>query len=186
MATNDPTVVMIKCRLQSPHLYEPFTDKFGKTRYQAILRIYDKAEQDKVKRAIEAAVKAKWPNDWQKQLRQILANPNCCLLRTPDDTDEYLFMKVTRRPEDGMPKLVGRDRHIVAQSEGLFVSGANTIARLQLWGYDNQSKGVGATITGAQWVAEGDAFGGAPLAREDDFEDLSAGDNGAASSDPWA
>ena len=177
MATNDPTIVLIRGRLQAPHLYEPFTDKYGKTRYQAILRVYDEAEQAKLMKAIEAAVRAKCPNDWQKKLRQVLANPNCCLLRTPDDTDEYKFLKVTRRPEDGAPMLIDRARRNVPQSAGLFVSGAHVICRLQLWFYSNQSTGVGATITGAQWVAEGDAFGGAPLAKEDDFADLSADDS---------
>ena len=39
MAIKDPCVALIKCRLQTPHLYEPYTDKYGKTMYSCILRV---------------------------------------------------------------------------------------------------------------------------------------------------
>lgn len=174
MATKDPTIVLIKCRLQAPHLYEPYTDKYGKTQYSAILRIAtaDVKDIQAVEAGKEAACVRKFGADAPKKLKKINANPNCCLLREPDDDDSYKFMKVTRRPADGMPRLLDRSKNVVPQSAGLFVSGAVCYALVQFWAYDNQSTGVGATLLGLQWVEEGEAFGGAPVARDDDFEML--------------
>lgn len=183
--TNDPTRIMVKCRIQAPHLYEPFTDRFEKTRYSVILRVYDKAEQEKIEAAKIAAAKAKWPAEWEKKLKKINGNDNNKLLRESEDGD-YMFLKATRRPEDGMPKLVGRDRHTVAQSEGLFVSGAFVNALISLWAYDNQSTGISATLLGVQWVKEGEPFADAPMAAEDDFGDLDAGKESEPTEDiPW-
>lgn len=172
MAIKDPCVALIKCRLQTPHLYEPYTDKYGKTMYSCILRVYDKAEWAKIEAGKRAACQKKFGVDADKKLKKINGNPNCCLLREPDDDDSYKFMKATRKPEDGCPKLIDRAKNGVPQSAGLFVSGAEVFALVSFWAYDNQSTGVGATILGLQWVKEGEPFGGAPIASDDDFDEL--------------
>ena len=172
MAIKDPCVALIKCRLQTPHLYEPYTDKYGKTMYSCILRVYDKAEWAKIEAGKRAACQKKFGVDADKKLKKINGNPNCCLLREPDDDDSYKFMKATRKPEDGCPKLIDRAKNGVPQSAGLFVSGAEVFALVSFWAYDNQSTGVGATVLGLQWVKEGEPFGGAPIASDDDFDAL--------------
>lgn len=128
MAIKDPCVALIKCRLQTPHLYEPYTDKYGKTMYSCILRVYDKAEWAKIEAGKRAACQKKFGVDADKKLKKINGNPNCCLLREPDDDDSYKFMKATRKPEDGCPKLIDRAKNGVPQSAGLFVSGAEVFA----------------------------------------------------------
>ena len=158
MAIKDPCVALIKCRLQTPHLYEPYTDKYGKTMYSCILRVYDKAEWAKIEAGKRAACQKKFGVDADKKLKKINGNPNCCLLREPD--------------EDGCPKLIDRAKNGVPQSAGLFVSGAEVFALVSFWAYDNQSTGVGATVLGLQWVKEGEPFGGAPIASDDDFDAL--------------
>lgn len=182
MVTKDPCVALIKCRLQTPHLYAPYTDKYGKTMYSCILRVYDKAEWAKIEAGKRAACQKKFGVEADKKLKKINGNPNCCLLREPDDDDSYKFMKATRKPEDGCPKLIDRAKNGVPQSAGLFVSGAEVFALVSFWAYDNQSTGVGATILGLQWVKEGEPFGGAPVARDDDFDSLDdTGDEEAVS-----
>lgn len=183
MTTSDPTVVMVRARIQAPHLYEPFTNKFGKTQYSVILRLYDEKEFAKVEAAKLAACERKFgAANAEKKLRVINKNPNCCLLREPDEEEGYRFMTVTRKPDDGMPTLLDRTRKNVSQADGLFVSGAWVNALIQTWAYDNQSTGVGATIVGLQFVKADEPFGGAPKAKAEDFEDL--GDDGEEGDNP--
>lgn len=171
---NDPTVVMIEGRLQTPHLFEVYTDKYGKTQYSAIIRLYDPKEFAKVEKAKLAACEAKWPGKGAAMLKKINGNPNCCLLRESDDEDNpYKFLRVTRRKEDGKPPTVDRRRQEVTQTDGLLVSGAYVRVIIGCWAYDNQSKGVSATILGIQYVKYGEPFGGTPMkVEQDDFEDL--------------
>ena len=178
--SNDKTIVKIKCRLQAPHLYEAHEDQYGNTKYSAILRLYDESEWKKVEAAKLAAVQNKYGTGQkaQQMAAQWNRDDRTKVLRTPDDTSEYRFMKATRRPQDGMPKLVGRDpKHNVAQSEGLFVSGAHVIALVQLWTYERAGGGFGATLLGLQWVKEGEPFAGVSIAKSEDFDDLSAEDD---------
>lgn len=166
-----------ECRVQTAHVFEPFTDKFGKTSYVAFLRIYE----PEVMKAIEAmkaeVVKEKFGSNWEKKLRQINGNPNCCLLREPDDSDDYKFMKVSRKVADGRPMIVDQKGNPVSQADGLITSGAYVRVIVQFWGYDNQSCGVGATVIAMQYVKAGEPFSGAPKASKDDFEELPDEDN---------
>lgn len=179
MANTDSTMVMVRARIQAPHIYEPFTNKFGKTAYSVILRVYDEKEFAKIEAAkLAACVKKFGENNAEKKLRIINKNPNCCLLREPDEDEGYKFLTATRKPEDGMPTLLDRQRKNVSQADGLLVSGAWVNALLQTWAYDNQSTGVGATLVGLQFVKSDEPFGGAPKAKADDFEDLGEDDSG--------
>lgn len=183
MNKKDPTIVMFEARINFPRLYEPETDGFGRTNYSCELRIYDPKAWDMIEAAKAAAWQKKDSANWQKKLKKTNADPKCCLLRTPDDFDEldpserFKTMRGTRKPEDGMPKLVGRDRHIVAQSEGLFVSGAVVNVLGQVWAYDNKATGCGFTLLGMQFVRSAPAFGGAPVVSNEDFENLDNGED---------
>lgn len=73
MAIKDPCVALIKCRLQTPHLYEPYTDKYGKTMYSCILRVYDKAEWAKIEAGKRAACQKKFGVDATRSLRRSTA-----------------------------------------------------------------------------------------------------------------
>lgn len=175
--------LIFECRVQTAHVFEPFTDKYGKTSYVAFLRVYD----PEVMKAIEAmkaeAAKEKFGSDWEKKLRRINANPNCCLLRTPDDSDDYKFMKVSRKVNDGRPDIFNQKREQVVQADGLITSGAYVRVYLQFWGYDNQSCGIGATLLAMQYVKAGEPFSGAPKASKNDFEELPDDDGEATGND---
>ena len=183
---NDPTVIRVTGRINFPHLYEPETDPFGRTRYSVVVRLYDPKDWEAVENAKKAAWQKKDPVNWERMLKKTNADPKCCLLRTPDNFDElepgerFKELLMTRRVEDGMPRLVDRARRDVPQSAGLFVSGAKTFNLGQVWAYTGKgSTGCSCTALGLQWLEEGPAFGGnARKASTDDFEVLDSGDNG--------
>ena len=192
-----PQSLIFDCRLQTAHVFEPVTDKFGKTDYRAFLRVYD----DEVAKAIEAmkieVIKSKVPNpnEAAKILRKVNGNPNCRLLRIADDCyddvnmdnngtitgfskpEAYAFMKVSRKVADGKPACLDRRGRPVEQTDGLIVSGAHVRAYVQFWYYDNQSTGVGATLIGLQWIKEGEPFTGAPKADASAFGSLDSGED---------
>lgn len=176
-------------RVQSPHLFEPYTDKYGKTRYSAIFRIYDEPNKKLVLDAMKEAVRAACPTDWERRFARIRANPNCCLLREPEDADDYSFLKATRlydpqRRGADRPLLMRSDTSPAQQEDGELVSGAYVNAKLTFRYYNNQSEGVIATIEAVQFVKEGESFGSRPMASVDEFEDLS--NKGESSDNPFA
>lgn len=185
--------VCVLARLQAPHLYEPYENPRypGNPKFSAILRIYEPKYWDMIENAKVAAAKKKWPADWQKKLSRINGNENNKLLRMPEDTDEYKFLKATASP-NYPPRLLhitgkgaNRVSRPVEQSEMKFVSGAYVQAVLDLWAYDNMSIGIGATLVALNWRHAGEPFGG-PVVTENDFEDLGDDPEAAESEeDPW-
>ena len=129
--------------------------------------------------------------NWQKMLKKTNADPKLCLLRLPDDFDEleenerYKVMNLSRRPEDRMPELLGPDLHKVAQSEGLFVSGAEVFVLFSVWSFTGKgSTGCSGTMLGLQFIKAGPSLGGAAKkASADDFEKL---EQDEADEDPFA
>ena len=187
----DPTIVKVRAIINFPKLYEPETDPWGRTRYACEFRVKDPADWDKIEAAKEAAWKKKDPANWQKMLKKTNADPKLCLLRLPDDFDEleenerYKVMNLSRRPEDRMPELLGPDLHKVAQSEGLFVSGAEVFVLFSVWSFTGKgSTGCSGTMLGLQFIKAGPSLGGAAKkASADDFEKL---EQDEADEDPFA
>lgn len=187
--------VTFSARLQSPHLYEPSSNpKYPdqKPKFSAILRIYEPKYWQAIEEAKKEVAQKKWPNDWQKKLARINGNENNKLLRTPEDTDEYKFIKATANPQYP-PKLLhitgkgaARKSREVSQDEMKFVSGAYVQAVCDLWAYENVSTGIGATLVALNWRHEGEPFGG-PAVTENDFEDLGddAADDDELEDIPW-
>lgn len=179
-----PHALAFECRLQTAHVFEPFTDKFGKTQYSAFVRVYEPEVMAAIEKMKAEVVKEKFGEKvWEKKLRQINGNPNCCLLREPDDADDYKFMKLSRKPGDMAPQVFDRHNNQVTQADGLITSGAYVRVIAQFWAYDNQSCGVGATLVAMQHVKDGEPFSGTPKATKDDFEAVEGEDDEATGND---
>lgn len=179
-------------RLAYPHVFEAVENTLsGKREYSCQIRLYksnpDHMKQvEKLREAMKVAAKAFWGDDADRNMRTALDSTNTRWLR--EDADgEYFFISLKRRESDGAPRVVSRDRTINLRPEdGKMYSGAFVNAVLDLWCYSGVAKngqkipsGFSATLMGLQFVSDGDPLGGARVAKDDDFEDLGAEDNGA-------
>lgn len=66
-----------------------------------------------------------------------------------------------------------RDRLLLTVTAGRPYSGCYVNATITIFAYDNQGKGISASLGGVQFFRDGDAFAGGGVASEDDFDDLS-------------
>jgi hypothetical protein len=73
------------------------------------------------------------------------------------------------------PLIIDRDRTPLVPSDGRPYGGCFVNAQIDVWAQDNKyGRALRATLTGVQFVKDGDAFTGGAPASADDFEDLSA------------
>ena len=74
------------------------------------------------------------------------------------------------------PLVIDRDRSPLTAQDGCPYSGCYVNATITIFAYDNQGKGISASLGGVQFYRDGDAFAGGGVASEDDFDDLSVGE----------
>lgn len=169
-------------RLAYPRVFEPVENSLsGNLEYSCQIRLYksnpDHMKQvEKLRAAMKIAAKAFWGNDAERNMRAALDSTNTRWLREDPD-GEYYFVNLKRRSQDGAPRVVARDHTVNLRPEdGKIYGGAFVTAIFDLWCYSNSSKGFSATLMGLQFVADGDPIGGASVAKDEDFDDLSAED----------
>jgi hypothetical protein len=69
--------------------------------------------------------------------------------------------------------VLDRDKTPLVQADGRPYSGCYVNASVEFYAYDNNGKGIAATLKGVQFFKDGDAFTGGGVASPDDFDDLS-------------
>ena len=79
------------------------------------------------------------------------------------------------------PTIFDRDgKTPLVQADGKPYAGCYVNAAIELWCQDNNyGKRINASLRGVQFLKDGEAFAGGGVASEDDFEDLSADEEGA-------
>lgn len=172
--------VLKKVVLSFPELFAAKAFGDGDPKYSATLLIDKGSENDKIiKDAIDAVLKEKFGTKAESIAKQIANNSQRCCYGDGDEKEEYagyagrMALRVSSK---FAPTVVDMDKSPLTQADGKMYSGANVVAIVNFYAYDNKfGKGVGCGISGIQFAGHGDALGGGVKASLDDFEDLSEG-----------
>jgi len=159
-------------RLAYCNVWEPKEDLRGEKKFSTVLLIdkKDKATLINIKRAMDA-VKA----DPKSMTKWGTAKGLFIPLRDGDEEDGYCEMeefqgryflncKNTRKP-----KLLTKSKQEVVDDD-LFYSGCYAQAIVNLFAYNNQSKGIGVSLLGLRFIKDGEKLAGM-TASADDFQD---------------
>lgn len=182
-------VVARKVRIAYPAVFEPqCNDLSGKDEFCVQIRLYDDnpdhVEQVKrIKAVMIEAAKAFWGQDAKKFAAEAADSKNTRGLRY-DEEGGYHFLYAKRPATQQAPRVVGRDRTMELRPEdGKIYSGAVCNVVFDVWCYSGTTKsgakippGFSFSLSGVQFVEDGDPIGGSPVAEDDDFDDLSDDD----------
>ena len=130
--------------------------------------------EKKIEAEILRVAEAKWPGKGAQIVKQISGN-NMRYCFRPEGEKEYQgyegnrFFKATN---EARPTVIDRDKSPLTAADGKPYSGCYVNASVDFYPYDNNGKGIGATLKGVQFFKDGDAFTGGGVASPDDFEDL--------------
>lgn len=170
-------IILKDVRLSFPDLFVPKPFSEGDPpRFSATFLIPKGSPQFKeIEKKILATLEEKWPNKGQAILNQIKTNANKCCWQDGDlkDYDGYEGMMSLSAHNKVRPTVLNRDKSPLVEADGKPYAGCYVDAIVELFGYDNTGKGLGASVTGVRFVRDGDAFSGGKAAGADEFEDLS-------------
>lgn len=167
-------------RLAFPNLFEAKTvNGEGEPRFSASFLMDPKHPQlDEVRKAIKQVAKEKWGEKWETIYAQLEKKLNLCL-HDGDEKAEYegfpgnFFISSGNKSR---PTVIDRDRTALIQADGRPYAGCYVNAVIEIWAQDNNfGKRVNASLSGVQFLRDGDAFAGGGVAAPDDFDDISEG-----------
>lgn len=161
--------IMIKnARLSFPSLFKKasFNGEPG-NKYEATFLFpkTDTETYDKVMEAIEIC----------KKENKIKVPDNKLFIKDGDDYDYdgYEGMWAVKASNIKRPTTINRDRTVVAEEDAVFYAGCYVNALIEPWAQNNNyGKRINANLLGVQFVKDGEPFGDATVASEDDFEDI--------------
>jgi hypothetical protein len=138
-----------------------------------------KPANDAIEAAILAAAKEKWtkPGQAEKQVVAVRGNSNK-FCYTDGDLKEYdgfegkMALAAHRKASDGAPTIIDRDKTPLKQTDARPYAGCYVNAVVEIYAQDGQNSGIRCGLMGIQFYRDGDSFGGAGKAKDDDFEDL--------------
>ncbi|ATW32046.1 DUF2815 family protein [Bacteriophage APSE-2] len=166
-------------RLAFPELFEPTqVSGQGAFKYRANFLI-PKSRTDlieEIKAGIKHVIGEKWGNkDIEKIYNSICNNPNRFCLRDGDskEYDGYAGNLYLSASNKSRPLVIDRNTSPLTAQDGRPYSGCYVNATVEFYGYDNNGKGVSASLRGVQFFRDGDAFTGGGVASVEEFDDLS-------------
>lgn len=173
-------IKLANVRLAFPQLFEATTvNGEGKPAFSATF-LLDPTHPDikALNAAIEQAAKDKWGAKADAILKAARAADKVCL-HNGDSKAEYAGFEgnffVSARNAT-RPLVIDRDKSPLTQADGKPYAGCYVNASLDLWAQDNNyGKRVNASLSGVQFLKDGDAFAGGGAASADDFDDLAVG-----------
>ena len=178
-------VLLKNVRLAFPKLWdaEQFEDG-GKPRYSATFLVEPGSENDKaIRKAIKEEAEGKWGPKAAGVIKAIEGhNGKFCYQDGITKSDKYdgfegnWYLAAHRNEDQGAPAVVDKDKSPLARNAGKPYAGCFVNASVEIWAQTGTYQGVRCTLKAIQFVADGEAFAGAP-ANADDFDDLSSGDN---------
>lgn len=157
----------------------------GDPRYSGAFVIEPRSANAKALAAglVEVA-KDKWGDKADVVLKDLKAKGRVCFKEAPLAKDGEVYdgfegMFSLNASNKSRPLVLDRDKSPLSAADGKPYSGSYMNVSLELWAQDNQyGKRINATLKGAQFVADGDAFGGGAPASPDDFDDLGIPEEG--------
>jgi hypothetical protein len=173
-------VILKNVRLAFPEIFEP-VDKFdsGNKRYSATPLVVPGSENDKaIRAAIQKEAQEKWGAKAPAMLKSLEGNSNkYCYQDGALKADKYQgfegmwALSANRNEEQGVVVVVDVNRAPLTKESGKPYAGCYVNMSVDIWAQIGQYPGIRCTLNGVQFVADGDAFAGAP-ATADDFDDL--------------
>jgi len=133
-----------------------------------------------IKAAMSAVAQEKWKDEAKKVVAELIAGDRVAL-RKGDDKPKYgdypgnLYIKASNKTR---PLVINNDKSPLTAEDGKPYSGCYVNATIEFWAQDNQfGKRINATLTGIQFLRDGEAFSGGRAASPDEFADLSGLDD---------
>jgi len=167
-------------RLAFPALFEAKTvNGEGKPAFSAVLLLDPADPQIKtINAAIEACAKDKWGAKADVMLKQLRAADKTCLhdgdLKASYEGFPGNLYVSARNPV--RPTVLNADKSPLVAADGKPYAGCYVNAVLDLWAQDNNfGKRVNATLSGVQFLRDGDSFTGGGAADASEFDDVSEG-----------
>lgn len=163
-------------RLSFPDLFQPRAYQAGsKLKYKATFLVPKGSPQAKeIEAAILATAKEKWGAKAEATLKSIVNNPNryCYQDGETKTYDGYEGMMAFSASNAVRPTIIDRDRTPLTEDDGKPYAGCYVNAIVEIFTYEDPGKGISASLSGVQFVKDGEAFSGGRPAKVDDFEDL--------------
>jgi hypothetical protein len=172
-------VMLRNVRLAFPALFQPKTvngegdPAFGATFIMDPAT--NKAEIEAVNAAIDKVAADKWGAKGAEVAKTLRKAGKVCL-RDGDEKAEYegyegnMFVAARSKSR---PLVIDRDKTPLVEADGRPYGGCYVNATIDVWAQDNQyGKRINASLSGVQFVRDGEAFGGSRPASPDDFEEV--------------
>ncbi|WP_338803053.1 DUF2815 family protein [Xenorhabdus griffiniae] len=168
-------------RLAFPDLFETTqVNGQGDFKFRAIFLI--PKERTDLIAEIEAAIlkvaTEKWEAKADSILKSIRGNNMRFNFRDGDDKpndDGYPGFMYISTSNKSRPLVIDKLRTLLTAQDGRSYSGCYVNATINVFAYDNNGKGISASLAGGQFYRDGDVFAGGGVASVDDFNDISEG-----------
>ncbi|MGL9719957.1 DUF2815 family protein [Symbiopectobacterium sp.] len=167
-------------RLAFPALFESkAVNSEGEPRFSAVFLLDARHPQlNEFRNTMKQAAKEKWGEKWEPLYNQLEKKLNLCL-HDGDEKVQYegfsgnYFISTSNKAR---PLVVDRDRSALTAADGKPYAGCYVNVTLDIWAMDNKfGKRINASLSGVQFLRDGDAFSGSGVASVDDFEPITEG-----------
>lgn len=166
-------------RLSFPGLFKAEAFKPGDDpKFKATFLVPKGSAQDKmVEAAILEVAKAKWGAKAEAIVKQIRNNPNKFCYQDGDTKsyDGYEGMMALSAKNGTRPLVIDGQKQPLVEEDGKPYAGCYVNGIVELFAYENSGNGISASLSGVQFVKDGDAFSGGRAASEDEFDELEEG-----------
>lgn len=171
--------VIRNARLSFPDLFEAVQyQNQGPYNYRATFLIpADSAVKKEIDAVIKQVASEKWGAKADGILKTAIATQKTCFLdgnlKDYNGYADNYSLVATRGADSGRPVVVDRAKNPIAASDGKIYSGCYVNGTVEIWAQDNSfGKAIRATLVNVQFVKDGESFGGAAPANDNDLDDL--------------
>lgn len=167
-------IMIPKARLSYPSLFQPseFEGQVGK--YEATF-LFPKSDK-KTYKALMTAIE-----DCREEAKLKKVKEDMLCIKDGDEIYEekedgyeaYQGMWAVKAGNKKRPTVIDRDKSPLTEEDDAIYAGCYVNAIISPWAQDNKyGKRINANLLGVQFVKDGEPFGDAVVASEDDFDDI--------------
>ena len=171
-------IAIKNARLAFPNLFRPQTfNGEGEPTFSASLLIPKNDPQiELIEKTINAVAKDKWGEKAGTVLKTLMAGGKTAF-RDGDTKADYAgfdgHMFIAARNK-ARPPVFDADKTPLTEMDGKPYAGCYVVAHVDFWAQDNAfGKRINATLSGIQFLKDGEPFSGGAPSSADDFEDVS-------------
>ena len=182
-------VITGKVRLSYAHIWTGKKNDQGILKYSVAVLIpkSDTATMGKIKAALDEVKndpesQQKWKCKFNSEMKGCIRDGDVKAESDPKYA-EYAGHWFFNASSDRKPGIVGPDRQPILNEDEVY-SGMYAYVSVNLYAFNNTSKGIAAGLNNVMKVADGDRLGNGPADAEDDFADVPMPAAGAKE-EPW-